>query len=220
MTLAGGEQKTVPRIAFSEKQDNNARIISLWNGYDAGAGSRTSSESGGRRCSPRVYEKLETADSRRSAASNCKRPAFTRPGVNSMIRMQKSSMSKNARLRLQDYLFARITRLNTSQRAALAVLQHLPLARTRAKKRQRDHGGTAPGTRSYVPARSRPKGETGQTARSEAARKAGVSPRSLQDALRVYKNDPALFRDIAYARRTVAGALRRPSAFVTAPHCL
>lgn len=95
--------------------------------------------------------------------------------------------------------------LTPSQRAALAIeLQHV--RQTREQARARSHANLKRGSATPEVATLPPR--AGRT-RDHAAQLAGVSPRTLQDALTVKDQDPALFQRVKAGQIPVSVACRR-----------
>ena len=98
--------------------------------------------------------------------------------------------------------------LEKGQLAALAV-EFIPYLAAEAKKRQQEHGGTAPGrpknTRGNR-ATSDSAGEKGK-ARDKAARMTGVSSRYVSDAKKLQQEAPDLFKELKSGTKTIPRAM-------------
>lgn len=93
--------------------------------------------------------------------------------------------------------------LTPSQKAAAAVLAE-PLYAKEARKRQREHGGTAPGRKSLTENLPEVKGES----RDQAAQAFGVSGRYVSHAKKLHEEQPELFKEVHKGKKTLQQAKR------------
>jgi hypothetical protein len=93
--------------------------------------------------------------------------------------------------------------LTPSQKAALAV-QIEPLLAQEAKKRQQQHGGTAPG-RNKNTCGTNATSDAGR-ARDQAAALTNASPRYVSDAKQIMEQSPEAFEEIKAGKQTISGA--------------
>ena len=97
--------------------------------------------------------------------------------------------------------------LTAGQKAAAAV-ELLPLLQQKAKKRQRQHGRTAPGrSRITLPEKIPEVLFEGGEAREEAARLTGANPRYVSDLIWVKEHDPALYEQVRIGQLKVPQAV-------------
>jgi hypothetical protein len=102
-----------------------------------------------------------------------------------------------------------IRRHLTPTQLALLAYDALPLFEAEGKKRQREHGGTAPGKSKNTGGNNSTTDSDGLKARTQAAKSVGINPHYISDVKMISEKYPALLSEMRSGKVTIAQALKQ-----------